>query len=49
MKKYNLICSKDGNMVDYSEDIYAEDEPDYWTCQEIAEKHGCSLFHIFEA
>lgn len=41
-----LVASTDGNMVDYEEIIISEEEPDFWTCYEIAEKHGCGFFHV---
>ena len=41
-----LVASTDGNMVDYEEIIISDEEPDFWMCYEIAEKHGCEFFHV---
>lgn len=46
MKKWRLVCSTNGIMVDYEEIIESEEEPDFWTCQNIAQNHGCEFFHI---
>ena len=48
MKKWLLIASTDGNMIDYEETIESENEPDFWTQYEIAEKHGCDFFSVDE-
>ena len=46
MKKWILMASVDGNMVDYEEIIESENEPDFWQCYSIAEKHNCEFFHV---
>ena len=46
VNKWRLICSTDGNMVDYDEIIESEEEPGFWECYEIAEAHGCEHFMI---
>lgn len=48
MKKWELTASTDGDMIDYSEILEAETEPDFWTCYEIAAAHGCPYFSISE-
>lgn len=48
MKNWILVASTDGDMVDYEEIIIQENEPDFWMCYEIAEKNGCSFFHVEE-
>lgn len=46
MSKWRLICSTDGNMVDYEEIIESNEEPGFWECYEIAQAHGCEHFTI---
>lgn len=46
MSKWRLICSTDGNMVDYEEIIESDTEPGFWECYEIAQAHGCEHFKI---
>jgi len=48
MKKWILSCSKKAISIDYEEIINSEEEPDFWTCYEIAEKHDCEWFSIYE-
>lgn len=48
MKKWELTASTDGNMIDYSEILEAEMEPDFWICYEIAAAHGCEFFSVSE-
>lgn len=48
MKKWELTASTDGNMIDYSEIIESETEPDFWTCYNIASAHGCEFFTVEE-
>ena len=48
MKTFVLVCSKDGDLVDYTQEIIADSEPDYWTQYEIATKHGCIFFYCEE-
>ena len=47
-KQWILTASIDGNMVDYEEIIESENEPDFWTCYNIAYDHGCDFFSIEE-
>ena len=44
MKKWLLTCSIDAIDIDYETIIESNTEPDFWTCYEIAENHGCSWF-----
>ncbi len=48
MKYWLLTASADANLVDYEEIMQSETEPDFWTCYELAEAHGCEFFHIDE-
>ena len=48
MKKFELICSIDGNNIDYEEIIRSETEPGFWECFEIASAHGCEFFNVQE-
>lgn len=41
MKKWIIDCSIDGDLVDYSEIVESETEPEFWEQYAIAEKHGC--------
>lgn len=44
MKKWEIVCSIDGDLVDYSEIVESETEPEFWEQFEIAEKHDCEWF-----
>lgn len=46
MKKWLLTCSVDGVNIDYEATLDAPTEPSFWTCQEIAEDHGCTLWAL---
>ena len=46
MNKWRIICSRDADEIDYEEIISSEAEPDFWTCHDIAEKHGCDYFIV---
>lgn len=48
MKKWVLTASKDAIDIDYMAILESEKEPDFWTCYELAEKHGCIYFTIEE-
>ena len=48
MKKWWLIASVDAVNVDYEQEIESETEPDFWTCYEIAQEHGCDFFYVTE-
>ena len=48
MKKWSLVCSKDGNTVDYEQIIMSDTEPDYEECLAIMEAHGCEFFRVDE-
>lgn len=48
MKKWILTASIDGVAIDYDTIIESENEPDFWECYEIAEKHGCDFFTVDE-
>lgn len=43
MTKYILTCSIDGIKIDYETIVNTND---FWTCYEIAEKHGCYYFTV---
>ena len=47
LEHYYLICSIDGIEIDYESDLgYRDQEPGFWECYEIAEKAGCTFFHL---
>lgn len=48
MKTWELICSVDATNIDYVTTIKADQEPDFWTCYNIAAAHGCEFFTIQE-
>ncbi len=48
MRKWRIVCSVDADDIDYEEVIYSDDEPDYWTCYNIAVSHGCQYFDVTE-
>ena len=48
MKKWEIVMSKDGNDIDAVEIAESENEPGFWECYEIAEKHGCELWYVDE-
>ena len=47
MRKWRLDCSIDAINIDYSTTIESNEEPDWWTCEEIAKEHGCEWW-MFE-
>lgn len=48
MNKWLLTCSVDAIGIDYETIIESDTEPDFWTCYEIANAHGCEWFYITE-
>lgn len=48
MKKWLLTCSIDGNLVDFQTVLFSENEPDFWTCFDIANANNCDYFTIYE-
>jgi len=48
MKKWILTCSIDAVDIDYEEIITSDTEPDFWTCSEIAQAHGCDFWTVDE-
>ena len=48
MKKWILTCSIDAVDIDYEEIITSDTEPDFWTCDEIAQEHGCDFWTVDE-
>ena len=48
MRAFYLECSIEAIDVDYSEVIYSESEPDFWTCQNIADAHDCEYWTLDE-
>jgi len=48
MKKWILTCSIDAVDIDYEEIITSDTEPDFWTCDGIAQAHGCDFWTIDE-
>ena len=45
-KQWLLTASIDGNLVDFETIIEQENEPDFWTCYDLAQDHGCDFFHV---
>ena len=48
MKKWILTASIDAVNIDFETVIESETEPDFWTCNSIAEEHGCNYWTIDE-
>ena len=48
MKKWILTCSIDAVDIDYEEILTSDTEPDFWTCAEIAQAHGCDFWTVDE-
>ena len=48
MKKWILTCSIDAVDIDYEEIITSDTEPDFWTCDRIAQEHGCDFWTVDE-
>lgn len=48
MKKWEIVCSIDGDLVDYSEIVESENEPGFWDQYVIAAEHGCEWFTCYE-
>ena len=48
MKKWILTCSIDAVDIDYEEIITSDTEPDFWTCNDIAQEHGCDFWTVDE-
>ena len=48
MKKWLLICSIDAVDVDFETVLFSEEEPVFWTCNDIAQANGCDFWTICE-
>lgn len=48
MKKWLLTCSIDAVCVDFETVLFSEEEPWFWTCDEIAQANGCDFWTICE-
>lgn len=48
MRTWVIICSIDGNGIDYEQEIKSAMEPDFWTCYDIAASQGCDFFYVEE-
>ncbi len=48
MRKWEIVMSKDGIDIDAVEIIKSESEPGYWTCDAIAQDHGCDWWYVAE-
>ena len=48
MKKWLLTCSIDAVFVDFETVLFSEEEPGFWTCDEIAQANGCDFWTICE-
>lgn len=48
MRLFEIVCSIDGDQIDYVETVRAYEKPGFWDCYEIAAAHGCEFFHLEE-
>lgn len=48
MKKWILTASRDAVNIDFETVIESENEPDFWTCYNLATAHDCEFFTIQE-
>ena len=48
MKKWLLTCSIDAIGIDFETVLFSEEEPGFWTCEEIAQANGCDFWNILE-
>jgi len=48
MKKWRLTCSVDAIDIDYETILFNRKEPDFLTCENIAQSNGCSFWTIEE-
>lgn len=48
MRKYYFTASVDAVDVDYETVIYTKEEPGFWRCNELAERHGCEWWSLDE-
>ena len=48
MKKWLLTCSIDAVDVDFETVLFSEEEPGFWTCEEIAQANGCDFWTVCE-
>lgn len=48
MKTWELTASIDGANIDFATLIDSDTEPDFWTCYNIADAHGCPYFSVSE-
>ena len=48
MKKWLLTCSIDAIGIDFETVLFSEEEPRFWTCEEIAQANGCDFWTVFE-
>lgn len=46
MKKWLFWASVDAVNIDFETIIESENEPDFWTCQSLAEENGCDYWSI---
>ena len=48
MRKWLFTASRDGINVDFETVLESDHEPDFWTCYDIADAHGCPYFNVSE-
>ena len=48
MKKWLLTCSIDAVNIDFETVLFSEEEPGFWTCNDIAQANGCDFWTICE-
>ena len=48
MKKWLLTCSIDAIDIDFETVVFSEEEPVFWTCEEIAQANGCDFWTVCE-
>ena len=48
MKKWLLTCSIDAVDINFETVLFSEEEPGFWTCEEIAQANCCDFWTICE-
>ena len=46
MKKWLLTCSIDAVDINFETVLFSEEEPVFWTCEEIAQANGCDFWTV---
>ena len=48
MKKWLLTCSIDAIDINFETVLFSEEEPGFWTCEEIAQANRCDFWTVCE-